>query len=209
MFYGDSITYGAYTGENDSCPASMVEKCWCNIVGERLGLREITNYSESGISISSTSSVRSEASVSCNYMKMRDDADLIFIAAGTNDFGTEVAEGNYSDTTDVSFTGALRVLCSGLRKKYPAGEIFFITPIDRFDRVGKNGSLLELYREIIKMIAGDEFGFKIINGGAFGFTASDPEFRKKYMNDGVHPNSEGHKIYADGVLKALSELIKI
>ena len=60
---GYSITYGAYRGENDTCPASRAEKRWCDIVSERLGFSEMTDYSESGISVSATSPVRPEAAV--------------------------------------------------------------------------------------------------------------------------------------------------
>ena len=154
VFYGDSITYGAYTGENDTCPASRAEKRWCDMVSERLGFSEMTDYSESGISVSATSPVRPEAAVSACFDRMRPDAGVIFIAAGTNDFGTGVKPGKPDDDSDVSFTGAVRKLCRGLREKYPHGDIVFVLPIDRYDREGEHGYPLSLYRDILRKIAG-------------------------------------------------------
>lgn len=205
VFYGDSITYGAYTGENDTCPASRADKRWCDMVSERLGFREMTDYSESGIPISATSPVRPEDAVLSCFGKMRSDADVIFIAAGTNDFGTGVLPGSPDDTTDVSFAGAVKLLCRGLREKYPHGDIIFVSPIDRYDREGEHGYPLSLYREIIGKTAGEEFGFTVIDGERFGINASDPDFREKHMKDGVHPDPLGQRIYADCVIDALSE----
>ena len=204
VFYGDSITYGAYTGENDTCPASRAEKRWCDMVSKRLGFSEMTDYSESGISVSATSPVRPEAAVSACFDRMRPDAGVIFIAAGTNDFGTGVKPGKPDDNSDVSFTGAVRKLCRGLREKYPHGDIVFVLPIDRYDREGEHGYPLSLYRDILRKIAGEEYRFTVIDGGRFGINASDPDFVTKHMKDGVHPDPVGQRIYADGVIEALT-----
>lgn len=204
-FYGDSITYGAYTAENDTCPASRAEKRWCDIVSEKLGFRDMTSYAESGISVSTTSPVRPEAAILTGYQKMRSDAEVIFIAAGTNDFGTGVPLGKPDDNTDVSFIGAMRCLCRGLKEKYPSGDIIFVSPIDRFDRDGEHGYPLSRYRDVIDSIAGVEYGFTVIDGGKFAINASDSEFKESHMRDGVHPDPIGQKIYADGVMSALTD----
>ena len=80
--YGDSITYGAFTDVGETSPNSVVEKRWCDVVAERLGFASLTNYAQSGISISSTSSVLSERALSKCYNEMRDDAEIVLIAGG-------------------------------------------------------------------------------------------------------------------------------
>ena len=205
-FYGDSITYGAYTAPADPCPASRVEKRWCDTVAEELGFSSADNYSQSGISVSSTSSVLPEYALTKRYSRIRPDAEVIFLAVGTNDFGTDVRLGNEDDGTDVSFCGGMNVLCSGLKKNYPGAVFFWILPIDR-QTAGANklGVPLEAYREKIRSVAGEKYGFTILDGSTFGFRAADPVFREAYMLDGVHPNEEGHLLYARAVLNVLRD----
>ena len=127
---------------------------------------------------------------------MRDDAEVVLIAAGTNDFGTNVKLGTNKDMEDVSFCGALNVLCKGLKEKYPNAIVIFVTPIDRKDSECNDlGISLARYSRKIKEIAGDIYGFTIVDGNCTGFDASDPEFCKNYMVDGVHPNQDAHLLY--------------
>lgn len=201
--YGDSITYGIYN-ENGNKEALYVNRRWCDIVSERLGFASLTNYAQSGISISSTSSVLSERALSKCYNEMRDDAEIVLIAGGTNDFGTDVILGTNTDREDISFCGALHILCRGLKEKYPEATVVFITPVDRKDsNANKLGLSLDDYRQKIKEIAGGIYGFVIVDGECAGFDAKNPEFCAKYMNDGVHPNPEAHVLYGEAVANAL------
>ena len=202
--YGDSITYGAFTDVGQRAPDSVAAVRWCDVTAERLGFASLTNYAQSGISISSTSPVLPERALSKCYREMRDDAGIVLIAGGTNDFGTNVVLGSNSDEEDVSFCGGLHVLCKGLREKYPHAAIIFITPIDRKNSASNDlGHSLEEYRKKIREIAGDVYGFRIIDGTCTGFDAGDPEFLKNYMPDGTHPNQECHLLYGEAVAKAL------
>ncbi len=202
--YGDSITYGAFTDVGDTSPNSVVEKRWCDVVAERLGFASLTNYGQSGISISSTSSVLSQRALSKCYNEMRDDAEIVLIAGGTNDFGTNVVLGNNSDEEDVSFCGGLHILCKGLQAKYPHAAIIFITPIDRKGSASNGlGRSLDDYRKKIKEIAGGIYDFRIVDGECTGFDAGDPKFLEKYMLDGTHPNQECQLLYGEAVAKVL------
>jgi len=202
--YGDSITYGAFTDVGDTSPNSVVETRWCDVVAEKLDFASLTNYGQSGISISSTSSVLSERALSKCYGEMRDDAEIVLIAGGTNDFGTDVVLGNISDEEDVSFCGGLHILCKGLKAKYPHAAIIFITPIDRKGSASNGlGLSLDDYRKKIKEIAGNLYGFHIVDGTCTGFDASDPTFLENYMLDGTHPNQECHLLYGEAVAKVL------
>lgn len=202
--YGDSITHGTFTDVGDNSPDSVVDKKWCDVVSERLGFKYLSNYGQNGISISSTSSVLSGNALSLGYKNLRGDAEVIMIAAGTNDFGTNVKLGNNSDTEDISFCGGLNVLCAGLKEKFPNAKVIFITPIDRRDSASNAlGLSLDDYRKKIEEIAGGVYGFEIVDGTCTGFDASDPSFISNYMRDGVHPNQEAHILYGEAVAKAL------
>lgn len=207
--YGDSITHGTFTDVGDVAPDSKVDKKWCDVVSERLGFKYLSNYGQNGISISSTSSVLSGSALSLGYKNLRGDAEVIMIAAGTNDFGTNVKLGKNTDQEDVSFCGGLNVLCKGLKEKFPNAIVIFITPIDRKDSKSNDlGLSLDDYREKIEEIAGGVYGFTIVDGDCTGFDASDPNFIRDYMRDGVHPNREAHILYGEAVAKELLTIKK-
>lgn len=205
---GDSITYGVFTGENDDSPKSFPEKTWFKIVCEEMGFDVSRNYSVSGISVSSLTTVNPGGAICLSFAKMDDDADIIFIAGGTNDYGTDVPIGSKEDKEDISFYGALDVLCRGLNEKYPKAEKVYIVPIKRRGE-GPNakGFTLAQYRTAIKEVAGERYGYFIIDGEAFGFEPETEEGRKRYMLDGLHPNNQGHILYAKRVCEKLKELL--
>jgi len=138
------------------------------------------------------------------YKNLRGDAEVIMIAAGTNDFGTDVKLGEITDQEDISFCGGLNVLCKGLKEKFPNAIVIFITPIDRLGSSSNNiGHSLDDYCEKIKEIAGGIYGFEIVDGDCTGFNGRDPKFIARYMRDGVHPNAEAHLMYGEAVAKEL------
>lgn len=202
--YGDSITRGTYTAIGDTCPASVVDKRWVDHVCDRLGLTLINNYAENGISVSSTSTVRSEDALSLQYVRMDDSADLVFIAIGTNDFGTDVKLGQLSDREDVSFYGGLDVLCRGLKAKYDKAGIVFVTPVKRRDENRNNlGHSLNEYGTAIKEVAHYRYGFKVVNGSDVPIELENEEFMKAHLLDGVHLDSVAHEMYGEFVTQEL------
>ena len=202
---GDSITYGAYTGPDDDCPASVAEKPWCALVGERLGFAAVNNYGVSGTSVSSSSPVLPKSAFTLRYKDMNDSAELILVAGGTNDFGTSVSLGTPNDKTDISFYGGLNILCGGLKEKYPDATVVFITPINRNDKNSNdNGNTLEQYRSAIKAVAGVKYGFPIIDGAGSDFKNSPDALSA----DGVHPTPEGHRLMAENIATQLINILK-
>ncbi|MBQ7822361.1 MAG: SGNH/GDSL hydrolase family protein [Clostridia bacterium] len=201
---GDSITHGTYTAPGDIGPASVTDKPWCILLGEQLGFSNVNNYGISGISISSTTDVNPLHAISSEYATMSDEANLILVAGGTNDYGTCVKLGTTEDAEDVSFYGGLHVLCKGLRKKYPHAVIVFITPINRTDEAeNENGNTLDQYRRAIYDVASGVYGFSVIDGSTLGFT----DDMDTYLSDGVHPTPDGHRLFADAVAKLLVPIL--
>lgn len=95
-----------------------------------LGLASYTNYGQSGTTIAK----QTEASTSAfcvRYSSMSDDADLVTVFGGTNDYGNSLELGTKASTELTTFYGALKALCAGLVTKYPTKRIFFFTPLQR------------------------------------------------------------------------------
>lgn len=202
VVYGDSISYGVYTAVKEEGPCTMVKRRWHELVGEHFGFSSLTNYSESGISISTSSPVLTERALVRQYARM-DEADVVLIACGTNDFGNDVPVGSLEDEEEMTFCGALTQLCQGLARKYPRATVIFVTPIERTDKERNgNGNRLLDYTTAMVAIAKDRFGFTVVRGDTFGFAE---EHRERIL-DGAHPDEEGHRVYAEAVVAALEQL---
>lgn len=206
---GDSITKGAYTGENDSAPDSTANPKFTEIVAENLDCT-VNNYGVSGTSISRTSSVNPTLAMSIRYANMSDDADLVIIIGGTNDYGTNVTLGTNADTADISFYGGLNVLCNGLATKYPTKRVIFITPFHRINEYANSvGATLKDYRDAIFEVAQDKYGFKVIDGfeilpSPINSTIWTTLFNNP--NDGLHPNQEGHNLIGERLTNLLKAI---
>jgi lysophospholipase L1-like esterase len=56
-------------------------------------------------------------------------ADLFTILGGVNDFNKNIPMGTFLDTDQTTFKGALNVIISGLKGKFPNANIVYITPM--------------------------------------------------------------------------------
>ena len=190
---GDSITVGTYTGENECSPKSVAHPNFAELLQNMLGCEELVNYAHNGISVSSTSPVFPDRAIVTRY-RIMEDADILLVCGGTNDFGTGVALGAPTDTEDVSFFGALDILYRGLKERYPHAEIYIVKPIHRHDeRENKIGLSLDRYRDAIELRA-RQYGFPTIDGYAIPVDPTSDEHRRLYAKDGVHLNPAGHRL---------------
>lgn len=138
------------------------------------------------------------------YVSMADGADIITVLGGTNDFGNAVPLGTLGSTDETTFYGAYESLVRGLIGKYHGKAIGLFTPIprrsdtgglatyaDAIINVAKKFSIpcLDLYRS-----AGLDPHFDIINNTYFK------------IQDGLHPNAEGHKILARRIIHFLESI---
>lgn len=114
---GDSIVAGADFDEMVCQDMNLIE----------------TDYGIGGSTISLRGNGTDTRDAICvRYANMTDDADIIAISAGTNDFEYAWAPiGTIESTENTTFYGALKNLCEGLITKYPQKIIFFTTPIKR------------------------------------------------------------------------------
>ncbi len=148
--------------------------------------------------------------------RMDEDADIIVVFGGTNDWGEGDAPlGTKSDRDPYTFYGACHTLFSKLINKYPAAEIVVITPLHRRRenmpeadglRHIQNDAVLVDYVNIIREVA-EYYSLPVLDLWKCGrFQPAEPILKEKYMPDGLHPNDEGHGIIANRIIGFLKTL---
>jgi lysophospholipase L1-like esterase len=178
---------------------------YIEIVKETLGFDELKNYAQNGICISTAKGPFPSDAMVLKFDKM-DKGDTLFISGGTNDYAAAIPLGD-GDSLDVNtFIGATRVLFGKARDSYPSDKVYVITPVPRtLDTVNESGHTVDDYREALATLAG-EFGFWCIDGRGVAIDPKDEAQREKYMIDGLHPNPEGHRVYAEYVLAEIERM---
>ena len=88
-----------------------------------------------------------------------------------------------------------------LKKKYK--KVYIVTPIRRReDQENQAQKTLLDYRKAIEIRA-KEFGFFVIDGYEVPINPKKEEDVKRYMPDGLHPNQEGHRLYATYLIERI------
>lgn len=200
VFLGDSITQGV--GVNDP------ENIYANRVYRSLGFGEMKNYGISGTRLARQQRYPDYTWVprwddhcfSDRFEEMDDDADVVVVFGGTNDFGHGNAPfGEAADREPESFIGACHYLLASLVIKYPASHIIVMTPLHRETEDEPNprtGKVLSDYVRVIRDVA-EEYGLSLLD--AYNRCPIDPripEHKEKYVPDGLHPCDDGHEIIA-------------
>lgn len=207
---GDSITSIDYTRPN-----------WWEMIATETGAT-FNNYGISGTCIGyNEQRENNNGKCFCNrYMDMDATADAVVVMGGTNDY--EIKLGQWNDTTNESFFGALNVLMKGLLETYKGKPIIFMTPIQSSDACEtniidplaaiKNGSgssvSLQLRAEAVKRKC-MQYGITCIdlfnNSGINGADSSKIYYRP---DDTLHPSAYGQKIIANNLLPVLKNKFK-
>ena len=212
-FLGDSITEGSGT--------SSVENTYWKLLKRNEGLSEARGYGIGGTRFAKKKTPSEKARWDLDfiqrYPEMSDDADVVVIFGGTNDFGHGDAPlGEMSDRTPYTFYGACHTLFEGVINKYPEATIIVMTPLHRLQEDNPRGDgnkkdgegiapLIE-YVNIIKDVAAYNSLPVLDLWSVSGIQPKVPVLREKYCPDGLHPNDEGHKLIASrlaGFLKSL------
>ncbi len=208
-FLGDSITEGH--------GVSSPENFYPTLLKKDVELAEARNYGIGGTRFA----IQKNKVAPIDYLafterfsEMDDDADVVVVFGGTNDFGHGDAPiGCFDDRTPDTFYGACHVLFSGLIKKYLGKEIVILTPMHRdFERnefvpgKGDHPYILEDYVNIIREVA-EFYSLPVLDlFRESGLQPAVKEIKEKYMPDGVHPNDEGQKVIAKKLRHFLESL---
>ena len=210
-FLGDSITEGV--------GISNPENHYFDYLKRSCELDTVRNYGISGTRIARQSGVsgldRFDWDFCLRAPEMDDDADIIVVFGGTNDYGHGNAPiGTMDDRTPDTFYGALHTLITELIDKYTEKTIVFMTPLHRCNEGSlrgdgskkEDGLPLKAYVDIIREVT--EY-YSIPTLDLYSMSGIQPNVesnRIAYCPDGLHPNDKGHELIAkrlEGFLKAL------
>lgn len=194
---GDSITEGC--GATD-----FAEKGYVGLLKNKYGALA-RNYGIGGTRLAKqkTPSLdsRHDLDFCGRFSEMDDDADLVLVFGGTNDFSHGDAEiGTFEDRTPDTFYGALHTLYKGLVEKYPCSKIVVLTPLHRLEekKEGKEQTLKD-YVNIIREVA-EYYSLPVLDlYASAGVNPVIPIIKEKYMPDGLHPNDAGYEILAEKI----------
>ena len=201
-FLGDSITYGVGT--------ARPEERYVDMVKEELGLAAARNYGVSASRIANQEPM-DVPSFCQRYGSMDDDADLIVVFGGCNDYFHGTAPiGTWEDRTPDTFYGACHTLLLGLMEKYPGRPVVFLSPIHSAAELGGpnrvTGFTLEQYTAVIREVAGYYAVPMLDLLHTSGIQPAVPLNRELFCPDGTHPNGAGNRILASRLMGFLRSL---
>ncbi len=190
-FLGDSITEGVGT--------SCHEAKYIEVLKREAGLAEVRNYGIGGTRIAEQgidgNGWLDERDFCRRYKTMDDNADIIVVFGGTNDYDHGDADfGTRYMSTPETYYGAVNYLMKGLIEKYPTSDIVFMTPMQRenLERLNSRGYSLKMYVDAIKE-AGERFSIPVLDlYGTLGICPDVPCHMEAYCPDGLHPNDAGN-----------------
>ena len=200
-FLGDSITEGALVADRNNI--------YWNRLKRDCGLAEARGYGIGGTRFAKQSrpseNPRWDLDFCTRLHEMDDDADVVVIFGGTNDFGHGDAPlGCMSDRTPDTFYGACHTLLEGAINKYPQATIVIMTPLHRGNEDNPRGdgnkpcdvAPLSVYVGIIREVAA-YYSLPVLDLWSMsGLQPRVPIIQKTYCTDGLHPNDAGHAVIA-------------
>jgi len=213
-FLGDSITQGV--------GASSPETVYHAVLKKEVKLKEARNYGISGtrFALQTGTELRPkddyvDVNSFCErFHTMDDDADVVVVFGGTNDYGHGDAPlGGFSDRTPASFYGACHYLFSGLIKKYLGKPIVIMTPLHRLNETKNTteyksygvGTLRD-YVNIIREVA-EYYSLPVLDlYASSGLQPEIKEIQETYIPDGLHPNDNGNAVIAYKLKRFLEAL---
>lgn len=207
-FLGDSITEGAGTSSHDKMFTMLIEREYGAIC---------QNYGIGGTRIArqKTATVEKwDRDFISRVPEMDNDADIVVVFGGTNDFGHGDAPlGTMSDRTPYTFYGALHCLYTALTEKYPDVPVVILTPLHRLNEDSPKGDnkpepvgTLKEYVNIIREVA-EYYSFPVLDlYKESGLQPKVPVIQQKYIPDGLHPNDDGNAILAHKIARFLETL---
>lgn len=202
-FLGDSITEGVGT--------TCADNIYLNVIKRECKLAEARNYGISGTRIARQQDEENYGNPYCDrYKTMDDDADVVVVFGGTNDYGHGRAPiGSFDDRTPDTYYGAWHVLLSGLIEKYTDATIVVMTPLHREGETVPspgNGKPFEIYVDIVKEVA-RYYSIPVLDlWSVSGIQPCVPAIKDRYCPDGLHPSDAGNRLIANRLIGFLETL---
>lgn len=186
---GDSLTEGYLMEDN-------LENLYHQVIKTNYNVHKVNNYGIGGTCFAVfDSELNRGKSFIERYSDMDDNADFITVWGGTNDFLDSVPLGTINDTSNTTVYGAIKLLCEGLKAKYPNSTIAFITPIN-FSSDYHNNYNLNDYCDAIRKVCAIH---KIPVIDLYKKLSID-DVLNSLQDDGVHLNAYGHSLVAQAIV---------
>lgn len=208
VFLGDSITEGTGT----SCEAAR----FTCLLEKNAGLAPIKNYSIGGTRIARQQHIDPQHfiwdtnSFAERFHKMDNEADIVVVFGGTNDFDHGDAPfGTDDDRTMDTYCGALHYLMQGLIEKYPMATICFLTPLHRRGENVPNASNKLLFKPYVDQIkkTAQLYSLPVLDLYAnAGIQPAIQAQKELFIPDGLHPNDLGNQRIAERLQAFLEAL---
>ena len=128
-FLGDSITEGV--------GVSAPDKKYVEVFARKFEPALVRNYGISGTRFArqinpTVNNPRFDLDFCSRVCEMDEDADIVVVFGGTNDYGHGDAPfGKFEDRTPDTFYGACHTLMTSLINRFPNAAIIFMTPLHR------------------------------------------------------------------------------
>lgn len=194
-FLGDSITEGA--------GASAKDKCYVSLFAAAHPEAKVYNFGIGGTRIAKQKTPSENPRWDLDFVsrvpEMPEEADLICIFGGTNDFGHgDAPMGSFGCKTNDTFYGALYTLTLDLINKYPTARIVYFTPLHRKTKPeprykGDGYWSLDQYTDAIRQNAA-YFACPVLDlRTVSGIQPQIPVIAEKFTTDGLHPNDAGYQ----------------
>lgn len=209
-FLGDSITLGYGLERKEDRYASLI----CRQIGATEA-----NFGITGTLMARAGMNREDGNSFLDRLHLLEDADLVVIFGGTNDyFWSDSPIGN-EDSGEDYFAGAVEEICQKISEIRDKKTILLVTPYShngignydgglhfqdasRHDTTEKNyhGHCLEEYADVLIKAAG-RHNIAVLNlHECSGFEW------KEHTLDGCHPNEEGHKWLAEQIGQSINAM---
>ena len=182
-FYGDSLT------ETNS----HYTKGYHSWISDILGFVSYENYGVSGYTIKNVAS---------KVISTTASGDIIFVMAGVNDQNFHKPLGVFNDDSSAdTIYGALRLLCSTLKEKYPTKLIVYITPHYQTRYPSNLGITSYEVSKAIKEIC-YLYGIPVYdNYQLSGIYPQNATNKNLFTTDGCHWNNHGHEVVGKNIAK--------
>lgn len=202
---GDSITEMTSAGGTQYYGYHEYIKDWIGCT--------VNNYGISGTGWFTPSSSGGTNAFYQRVSSMAENADLITVFGGTNDWGQTgktLVLGTLGDTATSTFYGAVDNTIQQLIAKYPTKTIAVFTPLPRNladTTYGTNATntLDQVADAIIKVC--NKYSIPVLDlYRVSNMNPSNATFRAAQMSDGLHPTKDGMKRIAEKMLSFLNSL---
>lgn len=143
--------------------------------------------------------------------------DVIFLEAGSNDYGSKVQAplGTVDSTDPATFLGAWRFVTEELLRQYPNAIVIFITAWENHNQTRDDGAIAEEYTSSVVTLYDEVYAENdrvyLIDAGdpaVSGVNMRDDYFKNKYAYDIFHLNDEGMALMAKNMFPLVFDVIK-